>query len=103
MNIQLRGVITSNKKHRIETTFAGIPDVPVSKFKLTMQGGKKGLLVNSRNLCAKHVLLVPQLQSPERQEAEQEEAAAAGRRLSKVKKHHKKHKAKGKKRSKRSA
>ncbi|HXS46713.1 MAG TPA: hypothetical protein VN756_04550, partial [Solirubrobacterales bacterium] len=27
-------------------------DVPVSKFVLTQQGGKKGLLVNSRNICA---------------------------------------------------
>jgi len=28
-----------------------VPDVPVSKFVLYMQGGKKGLLVNSRSLC----------------------------------------------------
>ena len=28
-----------------------MPDVPVSKFVLTMKGGKKGLLVNSRDLC----------------------------------------------------
>ena len=31
----------------------GAPDVPVSKLVLTMQGGHKGLLVNSRNLCAR--------------------------------------------------
>ncbi|HEX5762865.1 MAG TPA: hypothetical protein VFY04_07075 [Solirubrobacterales bacterium] len=37
----------------IRTTFEGVPDVPVTKFTLTMQGGgKKGLLVNSRNICA---------------------------------------------------
>ncbi|HEX9966305.1 MAG TPA: hypothetical protein VGB06_00010 [Solirubrobacterales bacterium] len=35
----------------IRTTFAAVPDAPVSKVVLTMQGGKKGLLVNSRNLC----------------------------------------------------
>jgi hypothetical protein len=35
----------------IRTTFASVPDAPVSKFVLSMQGGKKGLLVNSRNLC----------------------------------------------------
>jgi hypothetical protein len=35
----------------IRTTFTSVPDAPVSKFVLTMQGGKKGLLVNSRNLC----------------------------------------------------
>jgi hypothetical protein len=35
----------------IRTTFETAPDAPVSKFILRMQGGKKGLLVNSRNLC----------------------------------------------------
>jgi hypothetical protein len=35
----------------IRSTFDVVPDQPVSSFILTMQGGKKGLLVNSRNLC----------------------------------------------------
>jgi hypothetical protein len=35
----------------IRNTFSVVPDAPVSKFTLSMQGGKKGLLVNSRNLC----------------------------------------------------
>jgi hypothetical protein len=35
----------------IRSTFETVPDQPVSTFTLTMQGGKKGLLVNSRNLC----------------------------------------------------
>jgi hypothetical protein len=51
VDIRLHGVIQSAKHHRIRTTFSPIPDVPVSKFTLTMQGGKKGLLINSRNLC----------------------------------------------------
>jgi hypothetical protein len=50
VNVRLRGVISSAKA-RIKTVFATTPDVPVSKFVLTMKGGKKGLLVNSRNLC----------------------------------------------------
>jgi len=33
-------------------TFAQIPDVPISKVTVTMKGGKKGLLLNSRNICA---------------------------------------------------
>jgi hypothetical protein len=37
----------------IRSTFEGIPDVPVSRFILAMQGGKKGLIVNSRHLCHK--------------------------------------------------
>jgi hypothetical protein len=35
----------------IRTTFAQVPDAPVSKFTLRMQGAKKGLLVNSRDVC----------------------------------------------------
>jgi len=35
----------------IRTTFEGIPDAPVSKFVLELQGGKKGILVNSTNIC----------------------------------------------------
>jgi hypothetical protein len=42
-----------SKRGQIRTTFESAPDVPLSKFVLTMQGGKKGLLVNSRNICAR--------------------------------------------------
>jgi len=35
----------------IRTVFANVPDAPVSKFVLAMQGGRKGLLVNSRDIC----------------------------------------------------
>jgi len=37
----------------IRTTFEEVPDAPVSKFVLKMKGGKKSLLVNSTNTCAK--------------------------------------------------
>jgi hypothetical protein len=51
VNIQLYGVISS-KNGGIKTVFNNTPDVPVKKFILRMEGGKKhGLLVNSRNLC----------------------------------------------------
>jgi hypothetical protein len=36
---------------QIRNTFDVVPDAPVTQFTLSMQGGKKGLLVNSRNLC----------------------------------------------------
>jgi hypothetical protein len=36
---------------RIRATFEALPDAPVSSFTLTMQGGAKGLFVNSTNLC----------------------------------------------------
>jgi uncharacterized repeat protein (TIGR01451 family) len=35
----------------IRNTFEAVPDAAVSKFVLEMRGGKKGLLVNSRNIC----------------------------------------------------
>jgi len=51
VNIRVYGVISS-VNGGIKTTFNELPDTPVSKFILRMEGGKqKGLLVNSRNLC----------------------------------------------------
>jgi hypothetical protein len=52
VNVRLHGVISSMKTGRIKNVFFPVPDVPVSKFTLNMRGGKKGLLTNSRNLCA---------------------------------------------------
>jgi hypothetical protein len=60
LNIDLVGYIDSisekNKRgeaiSRIRNRFAAVPDAPVKKFVLEMQGGKKGLLVNSTDLCA---------------------------------------------------
>jgi hypothetical protein len=50
--IRLRGVI-SGKNARLKTVFEKTPDVAVDKFILTMKGGNRGLLINSRNLCAR--------------------------------------------------
>lgn len=36
---------------RIRSTFQAIPDAPLSRVVLKMDGGRKGLIVNSRNLC----------------------------------------------------
>jgi hypothetical protein len=58
--IALKGEISVNAVGRIDsvnggirTTFETIPDTPIDTFTLRMQGGKKGLFVNSRNLCLK--------------------------------------------------
>lgn len=45
----------------IRTTFDRVPDVPVSKFTMTLPGGKHGLLVASKNLCKGKVRAVIQL------------------------------------------
>ncbi len=50
--IRLRGVISS-AHGRLKTVFNETPDVAVSKFIMTMKGGGKGLLVNSRDLCSR--------------------------------------------------
>jgi hypothetical protein len=42
---------TDSVHGRIRDTFDVVPDVPVSKFVLTVRGGSTGLLVNSRNQC----------------------------------------------------
>lgn len=42
---------TDSTHGRIRSTFDLVPDVPVSKFVLVLNGGRKGLLVNSRNQC----------------------------------------------------
>jgi hypothetical protein len=36
----------------MRASFEGLPDAPASKFVMTLQGGGKGLLENSANLCA---------------------------------------------------
>lgn len=51
VRIELVGRIDSIKG-ALRTIFDAVPDAPVSKFVLRMQGAKKGLIVNSRDLCA---------------------------------------------------
>jgi hypothetical protein len=41
-----------SKNGGIRATFADTPDAPLTKVVVSMQGGKKGLIVNSRDLCA---------------------------------------------------
>jgi len=53
VEIYLRGVIGSGSTGGLKTVFRTVPDVPVNKFVLNMKGGKKSLLVNSTNTCAK--------------------------------------------------
>jgi hypothetical protein len=50
VNIRLRGVITT-VKGAMKTTFPTVPDAPVTKFVLKMDGGAKGLIQNSKDLC----------------------------------------------------
>src|SRR5665811_150513 len=56
----LKGIVDVEVQTRIDSVRGGIrarvenaPDAPISRVILNMQGGKKGLIVNSRNLCTK--------------------------------------------------
>jgi hypothetical protein len=58
--ISARGIVEANTvgridsvKGRLRSNFESIPDAPLSKVVLTMQGGKKGLFVNSTNICSR--------------------------------------------------
>jgi hypothetical protein len=53
VDFALDGRIDSVEGGRIRNTFETVPDAPVSRFVLEMQGGKKGLLTNSTNLCSR--------------------------------------------------
>jgi hypothetical protein len=51
IDVNVAARIDTGKANGIRTTFEFVPDAPVTKFTLEMRGGKKGLLVNSVNLC----------------------------------------------------
>jgi hypothetical protein len=53
VNVVVAGRVDTGKNGGIRNTFEATPDAPVSKFVLEMQGAKKGLLVNSENICKK--------------------------------------------------
>lgn len=92
IDIDLVGRIDSFKGG-IRTTFDRVPDVPVTKFVLTLPGGKHGLLVASRNLCAKPVKAIVQLKGQNGKKANKRPKL----RTPCKGKHPKKHRGKGKK------
>jgi hypothetical protein len=56
--IGLKGIVDVDVASRIDSfkggirsSFEVVPDAPVSEFILTLKGGRKGLIVNSRDLC----------------------------------------------------
>jgi hypothetical protein len=53
VDITLWGKVDSGPNHGIRNTFEVVPDAPVSRFVLEMFGGRRGLLVNSENLCSR--------------------------------------------------
>jgi hypothetical protein len=50
VDVEVAGRVDS-VQGRLRTDFATVPDLPVSKFVLRMDGGRRGLLINTRNFC----------------------------------------------------
>jgi hypothetical protein len=53
IQIALQGKVDSGPNQGLRNTFEVVPDAPVSRFVLELNGKKKGLLVNSEDLCSK--------------------------------------------------
>jgi hypothetical protein len=51
IELELDGKIDTAKKAGLRARFNTVPDAPVSSFVLELDGGQKGLLINSANLC----------------------------------------------------
>jgi hypothetical protein len=51
VRIVVEGRIGPGKQGGIETYFDELPDAPIERFTMTLFGGKRGLLVNSSNIC----------------------------------------------------
>ncbi len=52
IRIVLEGEIGPSGRGGIKALFAELPDQPLSRFTMTLAGGKRGLLQNSTNICA---------------------------------------------------
>jgi hypothetical protein len=80
-------------KGALRNTFEAVPDAPFSKFTLQMQGGKKGLIVNSRNLCAStnKATVLMDGQNGRTNDFTPVVKAKCGGKARKGKRHHKKH------------
>jgi hypothetical protein len=51
VRIVVEGKISPGEHDGISAFFDGLPDAPIDRFTLTLRGGKRGLLVNSSNIC----------------------------------------------------
>jgi hypothetical protein len=54
IEVHLVGKVDSGREDGIRNSFELVPDAPVSRFVLQMDGGRKSLIENSEYLCARH-------------------------------------------------
>jgi hypothetical protein len=53
VRLNLRGTTAVSPSSKLVTTFASVPDAPVSRFDLKIAGGKRGILVATRGVCGR--------------------------------------------------
>jgi hypothetical protein len=51
INLRLRATVGFGPGGRLKTVFDGIPDVPLSRLALTLNGGKNGIVAAGKSLC----------------------------------------------------
>jgi uncharacterized repeat protein (TIGR01451 family) len=97
--MELKGAVDVNLVGRIDsinegirTTFETIPDQPVSRFELSLQGAGKGLLVNSTNLCTTNQPATVQIDGQNGMTADQsphlKDSCGKAHRRHKARRHH---------------
>jgi hypothetical protein len=70
IQVLLVGKVDSGPNKGLRNTFEAVPDAPVSRFVLTLKGGKKyGLLENSENICRKKLFVTAQFAAQNGQSA----------------------------------
>ena len=75
IEVLLHGKVDTDPEGGLRNSFEVVPDAPVSEFVLSLQGGKKGLLQNSTNICTHPQKAERRLQRPKRQERRTRPAA----------------------------
>ena len=89
--VDLEAVGRIDSKHGgIRATFTQIPDAPISRVVVDMQGARKGLIVNSTNLCARKHRANAKIvgQNGKRSETKPVVRARCGKAHKKHKRHH---------------
>lgn len=51
VNILARAQTAVDKNSRLVTTFPALPDAPITRFSMTISGGKRGIIATTRDLC----------------------------------------------------
>ena len=92
IEVELVGFIDSVHKKgsevsRLRTRFLNVPDAPVSKFVLTLAGGRTGLLENSINLCRSRLRATVAFAAQNNKASEQQPTIGVPCRRGKGKKH----------------